>query len=116
MFVEDLVLSGGLHFDEFVAGGHDEIHVHVGARVFFVAEIEQNFSFHNSHTDCVNEIFQRDLGQGSGFDELFEGDAEADECASDPRSARTSIRLDYVAVGQASTTAAQIQVGDSVQA
>src|ERR1700728_2443748 len=39
--VEDLVFGGRLHFHELMSGGHDEVHIYVGARVLFVAEIEQ---------------------------------------------------------------------------
>src|SRR5579862_6307839 len=29
--IEDLMLGGGLNFDQLAPGGHDEVHVHVGA-------------------------------------------------------------------------------------
>src|ERR1035437_4501129 len=47
--VEDLVFGGRLHFHELMSGGHNEVHIYVGARVLFVAEVEQYFSIHNSH-------------------------------------------------------------------
>ncbi len=55
-FVEGLALSGRLHFVQFLYGKHHEINVHLGARVFFVTEIEQNFSIHNPHAHGGNEI------------------------------------------------------------
>ena len=58
--VENLVLGGRLHFDELVPGRHDKVHVDVGAGVFFVGEIEQNFSVDNSHADGSDEIFERE--------------------------------------------------------
>ena len=98
LVVEDLVFGGGLDFDHFVAGGHDEVHVDVGARVFFVGEVEQDFSVDNSHADGGDEILERDCGQRSGIDQLFQSEAERDECAGDRRGARAAVGLDDVAV------------------
>ena len=38
---EGLAFGGGLDFDEAAAAGHDHVHIDFGARIFFVAEIEQ---------------------------------------------------------------------------
>ena len=57
--VEDLMFGCGLHFDHLLAGGHDEVHVDVGAGVFFVGEVEQDFSVDNSHADCRDKILER---------------------------------------------------------
>ena len=58
-FIKGLALGGGLDFHHFVSGGHYEIHVYVSPRVLFIAEVEQDFSIHNSHTNGGDEIFQR---------------------------------------------------------
>ena len=39
--IERLGLGGALHFDEAAVGGLDDVHVHFGARVFVVREVEQ---------------------------------------------------------------------------
>ncbi len=67
-FIEDLVLGGGLDFDQLAAGGHDEIHVDVGAGIFFVAEVEEDFSVDDTDAYGGDEITERGGGQGTGFD------------------------------------------------
>src|SRR2546423_4033168 len=46
--VKDLVLRRGLEFDHLSSRRHYKIHIHIGAGVFFVAEIQQHLSIYNS--------------------------------------------------------------------
>ncbi len=53
------VLGSGLQFDELIGRGHDEVHVHIGAGIFLVAEIEQRFAIHDSNAYCGDKVIQR---------------------------------------------------------
>jgi hypothetical protein len=79
LIVENLVLGGSLHFDQFGAGRHDEVHIHVGARVLLIAEIQQNFSVDNSHAHGGYKILKRNRCQSSGVHQLFERQANDDK-------------------------------------
>jgi len=48
--IKRLPLGSSLHFHHLVSSRHHKIHIHIGARVFFIAKIEQDFSIDNSHT------------------------------------------------------------------
>src|SRR5580692_585440 len=96
--IEDLVLGGGLQFDDFVAGGHDEIHVNVGPGIFFVVEVEKDLAVDDADADGGDEILDGGGGQSAGVDEALESQAERNECSGDGSSARAAIGLDDVAV------------------
>src|SRR6202158_1848565 len=81
--VEYLMLRCGLQFDNFVACGHDEVHVHIGARVFFVIKTEKTFAIHNAYANRRNKILDRRRSQGSRIDQALQSQAQRDECSSD---------------------------------
>ena len=54
--VEGSVLGGGLHLDHLAAGGHDEVHIDIGARVFFIAEVEEGLTVDDADTDGGDEV------------------------------------------------------------
>src|SRR5690349_5431307 len=80
------------------AAGHDHVHVHFGARVFFVGEIEQGAVVHNSHARCRDSINQRRTLQHAGGNHAFERQCQRDECTSDRCRARSPIRLNHIAI------------------
>ena len=41
-------LGGGLRLDQAAIGQHDDVHVHIGARVLLVGEVEQDVPVHNA--------------------------------------------------------------------
>src|SRR5271169_1349491 len=110
------MFSGGLDFDQFVAGRHDEVHVDVGAGVFFVAEVEQDFSVDNSYTHGGNKILQGSRGQGSGFHQFFQSQSQRDEGAGDRGGARAAVGLDHVAIDPDGALAQAGEVGHGPQA
>ena len=105
----------GLEFDQLAAGGHDEVHVDVGAGVFFVVEVEQDFSFDDADADRADKILERDRGQGSSVHQLFESQAERHEGARDGGGAGAAVGLDDVAVEPDRALAQAAQVGDGAQ-
>ena len=98
LLVEDLVFSSRLDFDELIAGGHDEVHIDVGAGVLFVAEVEQYFPVDNSDANRGHKILERNRRERSRVHQLFQRQAQRDESARDRRGARASVGLDDVAV------------------
>jgi hypothetical protein len=70
--VEHLMLGCRLHFYHLIAGGHDEVHVNVGARVLFVTEIEQDLAVDHSDAYRSDEVFQGNGTQSSGLNKFFQ--------------------------------------------
>ncbi len=56
--VEDLVFRRGLEFNELARRGHYDIHVHIGAGVFFVTQVEQGMTVNNPHAHCSHRVAQ----------------------------------------------------------
>src|SRR6266849_9750863 len=44
---EGHLLGRALHLHELAAAGHDDVHVHLGARVLGIAEVEDGLAFHD---------------------------------------------------------------------
>ncbi len=59
VLIKNPVLGSGLQFDELIGRGHDEVHVHICAGIFLVAEIEQRFAIHDSNAYCGDKVIQR---------------------------------------------------------
>jgi len=55
-FIERLPFRRRLHFHHLVPSRHHKIHVYIGARVFFITKVEQDFSIHNPHTHGRHKI------------------------------------------------------------
>ena len=110
--VEDLVFGSRLHFHELMSGGHDEVHIYVGARILFVAEVKQYFSIHNSHAHSGHKIFERNRRESSCVHQFFQRQTQRDECAGDGRGARASVSLDDVAVDPDRALAEAREIGD----
>ena len=94
--------------------GHDEVHVDVGAGIFFVAEIEQNVSVDDAHADGGDEIISGP-GQSSGIHHFLQRDAKRHEGAGDGRGARAAVGLNDVAVDPDSALAEAREIGDRAQ-
>src|SRR5271168_819210 len=109
------MLGGGLQFDNLVAGGHDEVHVDVGARIFFVVEIEKNFAVDDAHADRRYEILDRRGRQSSRIDQALQGQAESYERSGDRSGARASVGLDYIAIDPDGAFAQTLQISNRAQ-
>src|SRR5881396_3977379 len=56
---EGHLLGRTLHLHELAAAGHDDVHVHLGARVLGVAEVEHRLALDDAHTDRGHAIADR---------------------------------------------------------
>src|SRR5206468_11217655 len=110
--IKDLMLGGGLQLDDLVAGGHDYVHIYVGAGVFFVVEVEQHFSIYDSHADGGNEVFHGRGSQRSCVDESLQSQAQRYKCAGDRCGACSPVGLDYVAIDPDGAFAEALEIGD----
>src|ERR1700688_3701577 len=70
--IECLSFRRRLHFHHLVSSRHYEIHVHIGARVLFITQVEQDFSAHNPHPHPRHKISQRKRSQSSSFHQLLQ--------------------------------------------
>ena len=57
--VERRVLRRGLHFDELARAGHHHVHVDVGLRILFVAEVEHRHAADEAHAGGRDVFAQR---------------------------------------------------------
>src|SRR5438552_18893754 len=83
LFVKYLTLRRGLHLDQLVARGHHKIHVHIGTRIFFIGEVEQNFAIHNAYTHGRDVVSEGNCRKCSSLDELLQGESQSDESTGD---------------------------------
>src|SRR5881392_4346660 len=93
---EGHLLGGALHLHELAAAGHDDVHVHLGARVLGVAEVEHRLALDDADADRGDVVAdrRRRLEPGDLRDRVRHGD----EAARDGGGARAAVRLDHVAV------------------
>ena len=71
-------LGCGLGFDQAAVGGHDDVHVHFGLGVFFVAEVEEAVSADDADGGGGDQLTQGRGLEGAGLDQRAEGDGEGD--------------------------------------
>lgn len=90
--------GGGLGFDEAAAGEHDDVHVDGGAGVFFVAEVEEDVAVDDADGGGGDHLGEGCDLEGSGDDELVEGDGEGDGGSGDGGGAGSAVGLEDVAV------------------
>src|SRR6516162_8820939 len=104
-----------LHFYDFLAAGDDEVHVHIGARVFLIAQVEQNGAIYNADAGCSHVVANWRHGQRAGRDHGGHGEAHGDKSPGYGRGARSSVGLDHVAVDEQRALAQLVRVGDGTQ-
>jgi hypothetical protein len=111
-----VLFGGGLGFDEASGGEQDDVHVDGGAGVFFVAEIEEGVAVDNADGGGGDHLLERRLLEGSGLDELAEGDGEGDGGSGDGGGAGSAVGLEDVAVEDDGAFAEQAHVDDGAEA
>ena len=75
--VEHLMLRRRLQLDNLIARRHHEVHVHIGARIFFVVKIEQHFAIHDAHADRRHKILDRSGAQRPRIDQPLQSQPSA---------------------------------------
>ena len=80
------------------AAGHDHVHVHFGARVFFVRKVQQDTVIHNPDARGRNRINERRTLQDARSQEAFERQRQRHECSGDGRGPRSAIGLNHVTI------------------
>src|ERR1019366_4739353 len=113
--VEWTVLRRRLHFDNLLAAGNDQVHVHVGARVFFVTEIEHDLAVHDADAGGGHVVANRNGLEHAGFDHGGHGQTHGDKSSGDGCGAGASISLDDIAVDEDGALAELVHVGDGAQ-
>ena len=96
--VERLALGVALDFDDAADAVHYQVHVHLGARVLVVAQIEQRLAIHHANADRGHGRQQRARRRSAGRDQLAHGQRQRQIAARHRGSARAAIRLQHVAV------------------
>src|SRR5207249_3951028 len=93
---EGHLLGRALHLHELAAAGHDDVHVHLGARVLGVAEVEHRLPLDDADADRGDAVTDRGrwLEPGDFRDRV----GDRDEAARDGGGPCSAVRLDHVAV------------------
>src|SRR3990167_2937911 len=89
--------GGGLDFDQAAGAGHYDVHVHLGAGVFFVGEVEQRYAFNQANAGGRHGVGQRQRPQDAHFNQLLAGERQGDVGAGDGGGDRAAVGLDDVA-------------------
>ena len=95
---EGIGLGGALHLDEQAAAGLDDVHVHVGAGVLVVGEVEQRLAADDADAGGGDEVADGHRGDLVLVAHLLQRQHERDEAAGDRRRAGAAVGLDDVAV------------------
>ena len=56
---EGHLLRGALHLDELAGAGHDDVHVHLGARVLDVVQVEHGLALDDADADRAHAVSDR---------------------------------------------------------
>src|ERR1041384_7033173 len=108
-------LGSALHLDEFSRAGHDKIHIHVGAAVFIVTEIQKDLAFDNADAHRGDGIFERTGGDHTALEPAAHRVGQRDVGAGDRRRARAAVGLDHVAVDPDGLFAQALQISHRAQ-
>ena len=112
-----VVFGGGLGFDEAAVGEHDDVHVDVGAGVFFVAEVEEDVAVDDADarwrrpSGCSGEVLSVPAATS-----LLSARARATAGAGDGGGAGASVGLEDVAVEDDGALAEGLHVDDRAEA
>src|SRR5262245_60304307 len=93
---EGHLLGGALHLDELARAGHDDVHVHLGARILGIVQIEHGLAVDDADADGGDAVADRRRRLQARH--ARDGIGHRDEAAGDRRSSRAAVRLDHVAV------------------
>ena len=96
-------------------GEHDDVHVDVGAGVFFVAEVEEDVAVDDADAGGGDHLLERGGLEGAGRDEFAEGEGEGDAGSGDGGGAGASVGLEDVAVEDDGALAEGVHVDDGAQ-
>src|ERR1035441_312598 len=109
------MLCRRLHFDNLFAAGNDQVHVHIGARVFFVTEIKHDLAIHDADASGGHVVANRNGLEHAGFDHGGQGKTHGDESSGDGGGSGTAVSLDDVAIDEDGAFAELTHVGDGAQ-
>src|SRR5581483_3829327 len=104
-----------LHFDESPVASADHVHVHLGARIFVVFQIEKGRSVNDAHADRGDFTDDRGLLDLVLFHQSLARDRECYVCAGDGGGARSPVSLQYVAIERDSPLADYLAVRNGAQ-
>src|SRR6266481_5170735 len=97
------------------AASHDHVHIHFGARVFFVSEIEQRAVVHDAHAGSRHRVNQRRAFQNARRRQSLECQRQRNESSRDGCRACPPIRLNHVAIEPHRTLAQRLLVRHRAQ-
>ena len=97
-----LALTGALHLHvaHLAPGvpGHDHVHVHLGAAVLGIFQIQHTLAVHHAHGHRRHLTHDGRIHQHAVVEELVHGQTQRRERAGDGRGARAAVGLNHVAV------------------
>ena len=96
--IEGLPFRGALHLDEAPVARLHDVHVHFGARVVLVGQVEQRLAVDDADADGGDRVGQRNRADDVARAQRLERERQRDERAGDRRRARAAVGLDHVAV------------------
>ena len=113
--VERLCLGRPLNLDEETLARHHEIHVHFGARILGVVEIEKGSAVDYADADGGDVIRHGDRVHHPALLESSKEIDQGDEPAGDGGGSCSAVGLDDIAVNRDRPLAECVQVGDGPQ-
>ena len=112
---ERITFCRPLHLDEQARTRHHDVHVHAGAGVLGVVEVDHRDAVDQSDGHSADRINQRKCAQLAGRDESCAGVVQGDEGARDRGSPCAPVGLQDVAVQDDQVLAQRRQVADRTQ-
>ena len=109
---ERAAFGAGLKFDELIGRRHNNVHVDVSARVFFVAEIEHRDAVDDADADGAEILAQWELFDRLVIVQLLYGGGHRNPAPGDSSGPRPTVRLNDVAVDVDSSFAEFVKVND----
>src|SRR5205809_1403147 len=91
--IERRLLGGALDLDEFAGARHDHVHVHGGAAILYIVQVQDWAPADDADADRRHAVADGRADAG-----LAKGVGDRDEAAGDRGRARSAVRLDHVAV------------------
>src|SRR5262245_28472714 len=96
--VERRALARALHLDEAALAGHHHVHVHVGAGILDIVEVDARVALHEADRDRSDRVLERGPRELVLVREPHERIVQRHERAVDRGGARAAIGLEHVAV------------------
>ena len=113
---EGASLARALQLNELALFVHDDVHIHLRAAVFLIAQIDAGRIIHHADGNCRDLMRNRRAQELALVQQLADRAHERHHCAGNRRGARSAVGLQHVAVQRDGTFAQRRQINRLTQA